>query len=123
MKDFLNFIKGKNWLLLVIAVLCFVFIGVDFTYFNEMLYSLIKVGVMFVAAGAFRNLFFKKTINKYVSEGQLEKDFHGQLKEEGEEVSAEELQIRATQAAERLKTYRLFTAVSIAAVALILALI
>jgi hypothetical protein len=125
MDSFLKFLKGKAWLIITTLFLLFVYVQVDFTNFNELVHSIIKGGLLFIFAGAFRNMFFSRTLNKYVGSGQLVKDFEGDLSKEGDEdLSKEDLEVskfhRANQAAERLKTYRVFTVTSLVVVALLL---
>lgn len=125
MKAIYDFFKSKKYLALLTLALIVIYTLIDFTYFNELVHSVIKGGVLFLSAGIFRNTFFRRTLGKYIESGQVHKDFDGDLSKEGDEnLSKEELEIakshRATQAAERLKTYRIFTVTSLVVIALIL---
>ena len=62
MNTLINFIKGKSWVFLTTLLAAAVFAFIDFPYFNEILHGVVKVGVLFLSLGIFRNLFFRKTL-------------------------------------------------------------
>tara|TARA_R110000772_G_scaffold213627_1_gene324183 strand:+ start:2072 stop:2434 length:363 start_codon:yes stop_codon:yes gene_type:complete len=117
MNTLINFIKGKSWVFLTTLLAALVFVFIDFPYFNEILHGVVKVGVLFLSLGVFRNLFFRGLLSGYVEGGQLHKDFKG---EQDESLSIEERELESKKAKTRIATYVTITVGILISISLLL---